>query len=192
MRTTTRRVSPDEMEAVTSYGEVEEILRSSDFGPSLHEGDSAPLIGGNILGLVGEEHAVRRCLESPLFLRPALTHYERDVMLGSLRSALTRAAATSRGTDGRVRADLVNLTRTTLVKVTAAVVGLDGVDTGDDVSRLENISRRLGEGASVEWSTRDHGEVIAEALEAKQELLKAFLRRLAGPAPRAGGGVAPG
>lgn len=169
MRQTTRRTSPYEMPRIERYDEVEEILRSSDFGPSLHQGDSAPLVGGNVLGLVGEAHAARRRLESPLFLRPALHHYEREIMRESLVATLADAAA-SRGPDGLARADLVTLTRTVLVKVTAAVVGLDGVTTTADVRRLEAISGRLGEGASVEWSLRDHAEVITDALAAKEEL----------------------
>lgn len=174
MRRTTRQAGPNEMERVDDYAEVEEVLRSSDFGPSLHEGDSAPLVGGNVLGLVGDDHAARRRLESPMFLRPSLFHYEREVMRDSLQAALQHAAATARGADGRVRADLVTLTRTVLVKVTAAVVGLDGVVTTDDVVLLENLSGRLGEGASVEWSMRDHAEVIADALAAKDQLHDAF------------------
>lgn len=171
--TETTHVSPWEMQHFTDHDEVEEILRSEDFRPALHFRDSAPLLEGCVLTLGGDEHLARRRLQRPLFERRALAHYEHDVLSASLGVALDQAARNSGG-DALPRIDLLWLTRMALVPITAAVVGLDGVDTEERIVRLEDISRRLGEGASVEWSTRDHGEVMAEAMEAKDDLLAEY------------------
>lgn len=89
---------------------------------------------------------------------------------------LSLAPDEQRGADGRPRIDLLWFTRMTPVPVTAAVVGLDDVDNEAAVVRLEDISRRLGEGASVEWSERDHDEVMRDAMDAKQDLLDEYYR----------------
>lgn len=171
--TDTQHVSPGEMQHFTDHDEVEEILRSEAFRPALHFRDSAPLLNGCVLTLGGEEHLARRRLQRPLFERRALAHYEHEVLGRSLGVALEQAERDRRA-DGLPRVDLLWLTRMVLVPITAAVVGLDGVDTEERVVRLEDISRRLGEGASVEWSTRDHAEVMREAMEAKDDLLTEY------------------
>lgn len=161
------------MQRFDRYRTVEEILRSDAFQPALHYRDSGPLLDGCVLTLGGEEHRERRRWQRPLFERRALSVYENDVLASSLQLAFDQAER-QRGADGRPRIDLLWLTRMALVPVTAAVVGLDGIDNETDIVRLEDISRRLGEGASVEWSTRDHGEVIREALEARDEIVEAY------------------
>lgn len=163
----------ESMQKFGKYRTVETILRSDDFLAALHFRDSGPLLDGCVLSLAADDHRERRRLERPLFERRALSIYESGVLKDSLEMALARADE-QRGSDGRPRIDLLWLTRMTLVPVTAAVVGLDGVDNEASVIRLEDISRRLGEGASVEWSARDHDEVMSEALDAKQDLLDEF------------------
>ena len=161
------------MQYVDNYQTVESVLRSDHFQPALHLRDSEPLLDGCVLTLTGEEHRKRRRLQRPLFERKALAFYEHKILKESLQIAFSRAE-NEKDLQGRPRIDLLWLTRMTLVPVTAAVVGLDGVNNENSVIRLEDISRRLGEGASVEWSTRDHDEVMEEAMEAKEDLLNEF------------------
>lgn len=155
------------------YQSVESVLRSDEFQPALHVRDSQPLLDGCVLTLTGTNHRERRRLERPLFERKALEFYEHQILRRSLQTAFSQAE-NQRDAEGKPRIDLLWLTRMTLVPVTAAVVGLDGIDDEDAVIHLEDISRRLGEGASVEWSTRDHQQVLAEAMEAKEDLLNNF------------------
>ncbi len=165
--------SLDEMQRFDRYRAVEEILRSDAFHPALHYRDSGPLLDQCVLTLGGELHRERRRLERPLFERRALAYYENEILGRSLTVAFERADR-QRGDDGHPRIDLLWLTRMSLVPVTAAVVGLDGIDNETDIVALEDMSRRLGEGASVEWSTRDHHEVMTEALEARDQLVDAY------------------
>jgi cytochrome P450 len=167
------KTSFHEMKQFEDYDEVEKILRSEDFASALHLRDSGPLLLGCVLTLNGEEHRERRRLVAPLFERGALGHYENTVMMEALGVALDRAASEA-GTDGRPRIDLLWLSRMALVPVTAAMVGLDGVETEERIAHLEDVSRRLGEGASVEWSLRDHGEVMRDAMAAREEFLEHF------------------
>ena len=161
------------MRKLDDYRSIELVLHSDDFQPALHIRDSRPLLDGCVLTLTGKEHRERRRLERPLFERKALEFYEHQTLQNSLQIAFEQAEA-QRDEAGRPRIDLLWLTRMTLVPVTAAVVGLDGVNDEAAVIHLEDISRRLGEGASVEWSTRNHQEVMDEAMEAKDDLLVNF------------------
>lgn len=165
----------DEMQKFGRYREVEEILRSDAFQAALHYRDSRPLLDGCVLTLGGAEHRERRRLQRPLFERRALSVYENQTLDASMAVAFEQADA-GRGTDGLARIDLLWFTRMSLVPVTAAVVGLDGIDNEADIARLEDLSRRLGEGASVEWSTRDHAEVISDALAAREEVVEEYYR----------------
>lgn len=165
----------EEMQRFERHRDVEEILRSDAFHAALHYRDSGPLLDGCVLTLGGAEHRERRRLQRPLFERRALAIYEHDTLAASMAGAFAQAER-QRGPDGRPRIDLLWLTRMSLVPVTAAVVGIDGIDNEADIVRLEDISRRLGEGASVEWSTRDHGVVLQEALEARDEMVEAYYR----------------
>ncbi|HAQ23447.1 MAG TPA: hypothetical protein DGF10_00460 [Acidimicrobiaceae bacterium] len=161
------------MRKLEDFQSIESVLRSDDFQPALHVRDSKPLLDGCVLTLTGKEHRDRRRLERPLFERSALEFYEHQILRSSLQIAFEQAEG-QRDEAGRPQIDLLWLTRMTLVPVTAAVVGLDGVDNEAAVIHLEDISRRLGEGASIEWSNRDRKEVMKEAMEAKDDLLVNF------------------
>jgi cytochrome P450 len=62
-----------------------------------------------------------------------------------------------------------------LHRIAARVTGIDGVDTAAGVARFRELVARIGEGASVEWSVRDHDEVIREGMAYRQEFLDEFL-----------------
>ena len=176
-RSGTSREGPsiDDMPRVTSYREAEEVLRSPDLASVLHARDSAAIVAGNVLTLSGEEHRTRRREEADVVSFRALRGYEREVLVPSIELAFT-AAASQPGPDGVVRVDLLDLARTVLVQVTAAVIGLDGVDDPDSALRLQTIAKQVGEGVSVEWSVVDHQQVIDTALAARGEFVRDYYR----------------
>jgi cytochrome P450 len=163
-----------EMTRLTAFAEVEEVFRSRSF---VQAGggrrDSKPVYGDTLLSLSGPDHSERRRIEASLFRRPTLAHYEQAVLAPALAEALADRAR-PRDADGRVRVELLGLVRTLLVQVSAALVGLDGAGEPAALGRLVEAVGRLGDGANVEWSTRDHREVIREALEGKQSFVDGF------------------
>lgn len=172
-RSGTSQAGPDiqGMPRVTSYAEAEEILRSPAFASVLHARDSAAIVADNVLTLSGEAHRQRRREEGNVVSSRALRGYERDVLLPSLELAFGIADG-QRGPDGLVRVDLLDLARTALVHVTAAVIGLDGVDDAATASDLQIIAKEIGEGVSVEWTVGDHREVIQAALAARERFVR--------------------
>lgn len=159
----------DGIARVRSYAEADEILCSRIFAQeSKHE--SAPLIGGTVLVLDGPEHLARRRLLSPLVARSALVGYQ-DVIARTL-DRCTDDALCPHG-DGWA-SDLVPLGRAVFLQFAAALIGFDDVTDPDGTAELLAHLGPILEGVTVEWSTRDHAEVLAEARRARDRVVERF------------------
>lgn len=160
---------------ITSFVEVDEILRNADFAAGRTETESLPFRGRTLLELDGDEHRDRRKLETSLFSKAMLDRYESDVLAPAIERCLREADA-GRGANGIVQADLARLSHTMFLQIAAAVIGLDGVDTPERTGLLERCMYALNAAFDVKYSTRDHGEVIAEGLAAKASFVEYFYR----------------
>jgi cytochrome P450 len=160
---------------ITSFVEVDEILRNPDFAAGRTEMESLPFRGRTLLELDGEEHRDRRKLETSLFGKTMLDRYESEVLAPAIERCL-RDADAGRGPNGYVRADLARLSHTMFLQIAAAVIGLDGVDTPERTELLEQCMYALNAAFDVKYSTRDHGEVIREGLTAKESFVEHFYR----------------
>lgn len=165
-----------EMTRLTSFADVQEVFRSKDFAQAGGgRRDSKPVYGETLLSLSGNDHFERRRIESPLFRKGLLGSYEHGVLVPAIQAALAECGA-RRGADGRARADLIGLVRSLLLEVSIAIVGLDGAGDRVAFDRLRRCAERLADGANVEWSTRDHREVIQDALEGKRVFVEEFFQ----------------
>jgi cytochrome P450 len=158
---------------ITSFVEVDEILRNEEFAAGRTEMESLPFRGRTLLELDGEEHRDRRKLETRLFAKPVLDRYEAEVLAPAIDRCLNEADA-GRGRDGIVRADLARLSHKMFLQIAAAVIGLDSVDTAERTELLEQCMYPLNAAFDVKYATRDHGEVIKEGLKAKEEFVEHF------------------
>ena len=161
--------SLDAYTRIVGYDECREVLRSQGFAQASKR-ESLDFVGDTVLTLDGVAHATRRRLLQPLFSRAALSAYERDVLGPTITRVLAGHAA-SPDPDGSVRADLVRLARTVFLQLASATIGLDGVVDQDATDRLAGYLYPLLEGVTVEWSTRDHAEVVREAAAARDALV---------------------
>lgn len=73
-----------------------------------------------------------------------------------------------------MRTDLCSLLRTILARISAVATGIDGVDTQERTDAFREYIEQLGTGATVEWSTEDHDEVIRRILEVRDEFVRDF------------------
>src|SRR5438105_5060667 len=153
---------------LTSFTEVDEVFRSRDFAQGSHiDGHpSAALFNGTVLTLSGNDHFQRRRLEAQLLRRAALARFENELLPTALdrRFALIRRA---RGPDNVAGGDLLEIVRSALLPMAAAIVGLDGVEADDSVERLRLLLLRLSDGSSARWSALPLDEVVTAATEAK-------------------------
>lgn len=131
--------------------------------------DSARMIGDGLLSLAERDHFDRRRVESVLFRRPALKHFELSVLAPALESAM-RTRVRERDADGRVRAELFALLTTAFCPVSAAFLGIDGVDTPDRQQQFQDYLDGMRPAGDIEWETRDHRDVLREGLRYYKEL----------------------
>ncbi len=166
--------SVGEMTWLRSYPDVDEVFRSRDFvqGGGGRR-DSAPFVAHGLLSLSGDEHFERRRIESVLFRRSTLRYYETAVLAPALAAALD-GCRTQRDADGVVRVELQRLLRAIIHKVSATLVGLDAVDTPEATERFIRCMNELSTGVNIEWASRDHREVIREALEYQRRFAAEF------------------
>ncbi len=154
------------------YKSVDEILKSKDFRQGSHQ-ESQPFFGGSLLTIDHSEHFDRRRLEAPLFRKDALEYYEREELLPLIAKSLEECER-NRGEDGLVRADLCLLVRNMLARISAVTTGIDGVDTPERTDAFRTYVEQLGTGATVEWSTEDHEEVISRILAIRKGFVDEF------------------
>ena len=154
------------------YALVDEILRSKHFRQGSHQ-ESQPFFGDSLLTIDHDVHFERRRLQAPLFRKEALEYYEHKELLPLITKALEECKE-KRDENGVVRADLCALVRTMLARISAVTTGIDGVDTQERTDAFRNYIEQLGTGATVEWSTEDHDEVISRILQIREGFVKEF------------------
>jgi cytochrome P450 len=159
---------------LSSFADVDEVFKSRDFvqAGGGHGGSSA-VYGGTLLSLSGEAHFERRRMESVLFRQAALAEYEERVLVPALRQALAARAA-QRGADGLVRADLLPLVRSTVLRLSARIAGLDDVDDQALIDRLYTQVLALTAAANVEYATGGPDGVIQAGRSARAAFARDF------------------
>jgi cytochrome P450 len=163
--------------AVSDYGECEEILLASDtFHVGVFETESAPFWQDALATTNGEQHNLRRRTLARLFSKAAVAAYERDVLDSAIDKSL-REAARTRDKVGLVHTDLALLVRLVLVRVAAAIIGLDEIETPERVRTLSDYADGVAGGINVRWSKRPHAEVIEEAVVARDAFASEFYER---------------
>jgi cytochrome P450 len=163
-----------DLRVLDRYAGVKRALRSRHLAPAQHVIESEPIIGGTLITLSGDEHTRRRRIHAGLFAETALEEYERSTLVPVIERTMRMLPETAPA-ESSLSIDLVPFTSTTLAELAGRLIGLEDVDSRDGIIRLSVLYGHLAEGASVEWSTRDHGEVVQEALWAKSEFWKNFV-----------------
>lgn len=181
MRTTNLPTQPasvseflDQFPRVDTYTEIDEILRSPDFIQGSHF-ESKPVFGGSLVVIDGPDHRKRRKMLMGMFSHAALRRNEKEILVPAIRQAFDALAAT-RNADGLVRVDLVSLLRSLTIVISAHVTGVDDADAPARRAQLQALVSKLEAASGVEWSTRDHAEVMAEGVAARRVLIRDFLQ----------------
>ncbi|GGM20766.1 cytochrome P450 [Dactylosporangium sucinum] len=162
-----------EMTRVVAYHEVQEVLRSSGFWPSMFVRVSGPLLEGTLMTLSVEEHLKRRRTEVVMFSRAQLMDYELRTVVPALREQLEAAFD---GGAAAPKVDIMHVMRDALLRVTAKVVGIDDLAGPADVDELRELAEHFGEGSSAEWAIHDREAVVAAAVAAKDRFGERFFR----------------
>jgi cytochrome P450 len=167
----TDAIDRSEMTWVTTYAEVEQLLKSPAFVPSLHLRSSAPLLDHTLMTLDVDDHLARRRSEVVMFSRAQLSEYELHIVAPTLRASVERAL-TAAGAEAKV--DILQLMRHALLRVTARIVGLDDVDSPARAEELRVLAEAFGEAASAEWAHEGQAEIVAQSLRARDRFHAEF------------------
>ena len=159
---------------VDSYTEIDEVLRSPDFVQGSHF-ESRPVFGGSLVVSDGPRHRTRRRMLMTMFSHEALQRNEREILSPTIAQAF-EALKPKRGSDGLVRVDLVSLLRELTIVISASVTGVDEARQPERRARLQALVGKLEAASGVEWSTRNHEEVMQEGIAARRELIRDFLQ----------------
>lgn len=159
------------MPRLTSFADVDEALKSTDFVMAKHP-HTYPFQGGTVAWIDGEDHKERRRVEAVLFRPEALVGYQ-DVLRTTVRANIA-ALMSADSTERMARADLLDLVRTSLVPMTARIVGLDGVVDRASAERLRELTDGMMKGMAAHFYVEGYENVMDEALDAKQSYLHEF------------------
>ncbi|GAA1851737.1 cytochrome P450 [Pseudonocardia ailaonensis] len=151
-----------DMTVISRYHEVQEVMRTSGFWPSMFGRFSKPLLDGSLMSLPTEEHLTRRRAEVVMFSRSQLMEYELEITVPALRRHLLEALD---GGDSKI--DIMDVMRSALLQVTAKIIGLDLPDSAADIDELRVMAERFGDAAAAEWLVSGAAEVVEEALTAR-------------------------
>lgn len=152
---------------IAAFRDCEAALRNRDLKQALYDAGKI-VMDGVLLTLHGEEHAARRAVEVRVFRRNFFHYYEKEVFPRTLAETLAPYVAAGGG-------DLLNIGYRLTVNLTADFAGIDRpTRSAEETERLIAITKKLGEGATLVHSTRDHAEVSAEVAAVQAELRERF------------------
>jgi cytochrome P450 len=164
-------VSVADMEKISGYRDAVEILRSPEFYSPLHHRFSREVVGGSILSLYGDEHKERRRVVLAALGAGSLVRYEFDIAEPALRRQLS-----SENLEPGTKIDVIAVLTPIVIRVAAAVIGIDGMQDAHKVRDLTEIGRLVADGVQAEWSNSDVGKSISKALSAKARFIDNHFR----------------
>ncbi|GAA1936415.1 cytochrome P450 [Nocardioides hwasunensis] len=157
--------APSARRRVETWRDAAELLQLPTLRQALYDGSH--LMDGSLVTLHGDEHRMRRELESPVFTLAAVTAFENDVFPTTIPMVLGPQVAQG-------EADLAAIGIEWMLTTAAAAAGID-VDGMDDIRRLADHIRRFAEALVIAHTTRDPDDVRREAAEALDAFDRDFL-----------------
>lgn len=165
--------------SIRTFAEATEVLVSKKFVQDSYVDEAVvALLGGTMVAIDGDAHFERRRPGTTFFRREMLKHYEFEILVPLLDRELDLLASTT--LPGVPAAfDLLTFVRNCVLRLTVALIGLDGVDTDEATERLRQQAERLSEGSVQRFRVGDvvGSEFTSRALAAKEDFKNDFFLR---------------
>ncbi|MGE3619869.1 MAG: cytochrome P450 [Acidimicrobiia bacterium] len=129
---------------------------------------------GAVMYLDGDVHRARRKMLNRLVAPDAVNAIREDVILPAADTWLERMAGVP-DHDGVRRIDLVEFLERVFLHFTAKLIGLQGIDSDEGLSRLRTCAGPLAAGASSAF-LEDRKAILDVAVEAKHRYVEEFFR----------------
>lgn len=163
---------PDTFIQLTEYREVEEILRRGrDFVLEGTKAESDEFVHGTLVAIDGREHLTRRRAVMKM-INPRQPwgpegRLVDEVFADTVRYVESRAEPR----DGLHRFDLIEFGRRVVWRVTAALVGIDGIDDHEQIDRFLQLARPVLEGLTIEYLPQEkRPAMLVAAREARSRI----------------------
>ena len=157
---------------LTDYREVEEVLRRSrDFVIGGTKVGSDEFVHGTLVALDGREHLGRRRSLMKMIGSDQPWGAEGTLIDDVFGRYLAQVVDTTEPRDGLVHFDLIPLGRRIIWRLTAAFVGLDGIDDPAQVERFMGLVEPVLEGLTLEYQPPErHEEILVAARESRARI----------------------
>jgi cytochrome P450 len=162
------------LQRIDTYAEIEEIMKSPDFSMAGAE-ERTVFLEDTLIMSEGQRHSELKQLFSPLMSRQAIAYYELHLVEPVVQQAIAEMS-TRRGPDGFARMDAVLLIQSALTRISAAVTGVDGVDTPERTERFRQLVLVLSAATTGSYSTKPQLEMIEAGREAMTVLVTEYLQ----------------
>jgi cytochrome P450 len=159
----------DDFIHIGDYWEAVEVLKHSDL--EVIQGNR-PMAEGTIVTLRGELHRALRRRLTPLFRKELLGAYEHAILGPALEERLSELVRAATGES----IDVVPFIGIANIMVTAAVVGLDGVDNDEAASRLVRYAEAWADTINSQWAVdaTHQRKVVEIGLNLRDEFISVF------------------
>ncbi|MES9537702.1 cytochrome P450 [Actinomadura sp. NPDC000600] len=157
---------------LTDYREVEEVLRRGrDFVVAGTKAESDEFVHGSLIAIDGREHLNRRRALMKM-IRPSQPWGAEGGLVDAVYAHnLGRVRDAAEPADGMIRFDLIDFCKRVIWRVTAAFVGLDGVEDDETVARFQRLGTDVVSGLTVEYAAPEERRRILEtAREARRQI----------------------
>jgi cytochrome P450 len=160
---------------LTSFREIEEVLRrGTEFLLAGTRPESGEFFHGTLVAIDGREHLDRRRALSRM-LGPRQP-WGPEGRLFDETFERNMARVRSNANDDIVRFDLIDFARRVNWQTTAVLIGLDGVEDDQQVTRFQELAMPLIGGLTVEHLSGDHAAMVADARRAMSEVRESMFQ----------------
>jgi cytochrome P450 len=155
---------------LSEYREIEEVLRRGrDFLLNGTKAESDEFVHGSLVAIDGREHLNRRRALMKMIGAAQPWGPEGTLLDEVFAHNLARVRAQAAGPD--VRFDLIDFAKSVFWRVTAAFVGLDGIDDDETVARFQRLGSDVVGGLTVEYApSQARDGILAVAREARRQI----------------------
>jgi len=143
---------------LASYAQARDAMRNRNLRQGLYDEGKA-LMEKVIVNLHANEHTTRRRLENRLFRRETFVHWEKNLIPDSVMMSIAPYV-------GGGSIDMVELARTTMMRIAADIAGIDLGDDPARFPRLAGLMARMARAANVNHFIGDKREVIDDGNDA--------------------------
>lgn len=143
---------------LASYAQAREAMRNRNLRQGLYD-EGRALMEKVIVNLHGNEHTTRRRLENRLFRRETFVHWEQNLIPDSVMMSIAPHI-------GGQSIDMVDLARTTMMRIAADIAGIDLGNDPARFPRLAGLMARMARAANVNHFIGDKNEVINDGNDA--------------------------